>query len=45
MEGFKAGWKNGGKFHLTKIGQNCLVQEINTIFLAGDQSDRISTGL
>lgn len=45
MEGFKAGWKNGEKFHLTKIGQNCLVQEINTIFLAGDQSDRISTGL
>lgn len=45
MEGFKAGWKNGGKFHPIKIGHNCLGQEINTIFLAGDQSDRISTGL
>lgn len=45
MEGFKAGWENGGKFHLIKIEHNCLVQEISTIFLAGDQSDKISRGL
>lgn len=45
MEGFKAGWKNGGKLHPIKIGHNYLLQEINAIFLTGDHSDRFSTGL
>lgn len=45
MEGFKVEWKNKGKFHPNKIGRNYLPQEINAIFLTGDQLGRCSTGL